>query len=237
MWEVPMQVLARSGAGLFSALNPEISVGELKDNFDAIYGDTRAPFGVYLTAEWLNVETNLAKLSEFLDYAKERPNVHIVTISDLVDWMKNPRKAADVAKDYPKGCGAAQGNICRGPPTVNCGQGTFDWDQCTCKCNEGLCPNYDGACYLERQEDGSCPDVSTSDASKLNPGMVLGTIFIALVISLLSGLIDSHVQTLGNKQLKKDLPNGKLETVAACEPADLVAQIASQHAVPTDIYH
>ena len=54
---------------------------------------------------------NRRAVAKFLDYALSKPDVWVVTISQLLDWMESPVPAREVGSGQPaacKGCLALQ---------------------------------------------------------------------------------------------------------------------------------
>ncbi|VDI64615.1 Hypothetical predicted protein [Mytilus galloprovincialis] len=72
----------------------------LLKNFEKYYHNNRAPFGLHLKQNWFHWSSskNLAGLSKFLDTILEYNDVYIVTISDMIEWLKKPTKISDISK-------------------------------------------------------------------------------------------------------------------------------------------
>lgn len=64
----------------------------LLDNFMGIYKGDRKPFGVRIRSNWLQPgnEENFKGLDAFIELLQELPDVYVVSISDLINWMKDP---------------------------------------------------------------------------------------------------------------------------------------------------
>ena len=80
----------------------------LRASFDAAYTGNRAPLPVYITSEWLSAGDNTAQLLKFAEYALLRPNVHFVTMRQLIAWMKRPVGIDQLTK-ASLGCGKPGG--------------------------------------------------------------------------------------------------------------------------------
>ena len=64
----------------------------LLDNFMGIYKGDRKPFGVRIRSDWLQpgYEENLKGLDAFLELLQELADVYVVSIHNLIKWMKDP---------------------------------------------------------------------------------------------------------------------------------------------------
>ncbi|EFN55781.1 hypothetical protein CHLNCDRAFT_145232 [Chlorella variabilis] len=62
----------------------------IKSQFDAAYNGNRAPFPVFIHIYWLQAQDNTKELERFIDYTLTLPDVHYVTIRQLLAWMQNP---------------------------------------------------------------------------------------------------------------------------------------------------
>lgn len=72
----------------------------LMNNFEKYYLKNRAPFGLHLKQNWFHWSTskNLAALSQFLDKLLAKNDIYVITVSDMLDWMKNPTKLSEIDK-------------------------------------------------------------------------------------------------------------------------------------------
>lgn len=89
----------------------------LRLGFDERYNGNRAPFGLYLHrgplaayAEWT------AELRSFLEDAMSRPDVWMITMRGLIEWMKNPVPVERMESWFDAGC--YQGTCAVGQMTV-----------------------------------------------------------------------------------------------------------------------
>lgn len=80
--------------------NTEETYQYLLKNFEKYYHNNRAPFGLHLKQNWFlwSSSKNLAGLSKFIDNILEYNDVYIVTISDMIEWLKRPTKISDITK-------------------------------------------------------------------------------------------------------------------------------------------
>ncbi|PRW32547.1 polysaccharide deacetylase isoform A [Chlorella sorokiniana] len=87
----------------------------LKANFDAAYAGNRAPLPIFVHEPWLQEGSNLAGLKQFVDYALKKPDVYLVTMRQLIGWMKNPIPANRLTPEG-LGCGKPGGAYGTGKP-------------------------------------------------------------------------------------------------------------------------
>lgn len=87
----------------------------LKSNFDAAYAGNRAPLPIFVHEPWLKAGSNLADLKRFVDYALKKPDVYLVTMRQLIGWMKNPIPANRLTPEA-LGCGKPGGAYGTGKP-------------------------------------------------------------------------------------------------------------------------
>jgi len=84
----------------------------LKKNFDVQYeytnGGNRAPFGVFTHAAWIvgpddrpEFAQRKAGFIQFLDYLGTLNDVYLVTVSEALEWVRNPTAVSDIATFPP----------------------------------------------------------------------------------------------------------------------------------------
>ncbi|PAV65451.1 hypothetical protein WR25_12538 isoform A [Diploscapter pachys] len=107
VWEIPIQMLQGSdGMWKESAIktikpyDTKITIKQfLQRNFYRNYKSNRAPFVLNADAEWLNYapDNQVAEaLEEWLQDVLNKTDVYVVTNSQLISWMKDPKKIDDV---------------------------------------------------------------------------------------------------------------------------------------------
>jgi len=110
VWNVPMIVLKDKAGHSCSMADgcanrtetADEALDFLRSNFDVHYQSNRAPFGVHLHAAWfLEKSTNLDGYLKFVDELVAMDDVYIVTVSQGVEWMKNPVPLSE-AKEFFK---------------------------------------------------------------------------------------------------------------------------------------
>lgn len=129
LWETPLWELQNeAGEHLFS-MDPEGDVFNIyKENFDMNYNNNRAPFGVFLHAPWFN-DKNTRALNQFMDYAMSLPDVWAITTRQLIEWMKDPVPASQMAewlKCKPVTLSAPLGDVRCQSYTVQSGDTAYD---------------------------------------------------------------------------------------------------------------
>ncbi|PSC74458.1 chitin deacetylase-like isoform e [Micractinium conductrix] len=165
LWEFPMWNVQDATGTVVASMDPQGDPYELyKLQFDQRYSGNRAPLGIYLHAAWLIADPSRAdRLNEFLAYAVQQPNTFLVTVSQVLDWMKNPVPASQ----YSPTCPSAeellrllpQGTALCVMPNEGCDYGTFDSSECKCMCqNEeinaaGYCRDAAGRCTVQKDYD------------------------------------------------------------------------------------
>jgi LysM repeat protein len=98
MFELPMYELQNAAGEHLASMDPEGDVFNIyRENFDMNYNNNRAPFGVYLHAPWFNDRTTAA-LNQFMEYAMAKPDVWVLTMRQLAEWMKNPVPASKMGE-------------------------------------------------------------------------------------------------------------------------------------------
>lgn len=106
---VPMWDSVPIGASpLTDVMDPQGEYNELlaefKENFTQRYEGNRAPWGLWLhAAPWFGTVDPAERaervdlLNEFLEWALEKPDVWVVGMGDMADWVRHPTVASDPA--------------------------------------------------------------------------------------------------------------------------------------------
>lgn len=112
-WELPM-VDFIGGNGNFCAMadqclpaptSPEDVFNLLKRNFERHYTTNKAPFGLYIHAAWFQVnQSNFEGYMQFIDYLSSLSDVFILNMRQVMEWMKNPTRLADIGSFTPWQC-------------------------------------------------------------------------------------------------------------------------------------
>ncbi|KAF9583802.1 hypothetical protein BGW38_008473 [Lunasporangiospora selenospora] len=100
---------------------PEAVSGWLRNNFNRHYQGTRQPFGIFLHPVHVGNATNL--YNEFFSWAVAQKDVWFVTNHQLLEWIKNPVPASELAKQPYMKCGlpAVGKEICNGLDNLKTG--------------------------------------------------------------------------------------------------------------------
>ncbi|KAF9360162.1 hypothetical protein BGX34_007917 [Mortierella sp. NVP85] len=122
MWEIPMHAIMDGDQPDSKAysMDPQVGgmadavAGWLKNNFNRHYQGTRQPFGIFLHP--IQVKDSVKMFNEFFSWALNQKDVWFVTNQQLLEWMKNPVPASQLAdQPYMKCNMAAVGKeICNG---------------------------------------------------------------------------------------------------------------------------
>ncbi|KAF9423958.1 hypothetical protein BGZ94_008114 [Podila epigama] len=110
MWEIPMHAIMDNGVpAIPHSMDPHLdangnnaAVAEwLRNNFDRHYNGNRQPFGIYLHPVHLGKAVDV--YNEFFKWVQTKPDVWFVTNQQLLEWMKNPVPASELAnQEYMK---------------------------------------------------------------------------------------------------------------------------------------
>ena len=76
----------------------------LMDNFNNAYEGNRAPLGMHMHASWFVTKYNFKAMDRFIKEILKRPDVYIVTIKQVLDWMKYPTKLSEIEHFTPWQC-------------------------------------------------------------------------------------------------------------------------------------
>merc|ERR1712243_88157 len=78
----------------------------LLNNFLRHYLTNRAPFPMFMHAGWFTVNPyRWEALNDFIDKVLSQPDVYFVTVSDVIEWIKNPVPCEDeVTEDKRRTC-------------------------------------------------------------------------------------------------------------------------------------
>lgn len=86
--------------------------GLLKENFDNAYAGNRAPVPLYFHSPWLSEASTMKSLQKFIDYATSKKDVYFVTMTQLIEWMKDPVGVEEMGAWL--GCGIPGGKAAKG---------------------------------------------------------------------------------------------------------------------------
>jgi hypothetical protein len=86
------------------ASNEQEAFDFLWKNFMSYYNTTRTPFGLNMHAAWFYTRYNLKAMMRFLDELQKLDDVYVVTVKQMLDWMKNPTPVSNIRNFEPWGC-------------------------------------------------------------------------------------------------------------------------------------
>lgn len=86
------------------ATNEDEAFKFLMDNFMSYYNTTRTPFGLNMHAAWFYTRYNLKAMLRFLDALAQMDDVYVVTVKQMLDWMKHPTPVSDLHTLASWGC-------------------------------------------------------------------------------------------------------------------------------------
>lgn len=87
-----------------------------RTNFEDFHEENRAPFPVFLHEAWLKHPERKKGYLQFVDWLLKKPEVFIVTISEVLEFMKNPRPLSSYSQ-YRCTTTRKTGNTCPKPKT------------------------------------------------------------------------------------------------------------------------
>ena len=164
LWEVPVWTLYDSSNNNLFYADLTDPIDALTENFRRHYNGNRAPLGIYINVGWL-LQNNFSLKQWIQEIMDTYPDVHFVTISEVLEWMQNPIKK----RRYRERC-EGQESECFTPLPIDCRFGAFNPDSCSCDCYDGYCKDSAGQCtqttgcgdvdggWTEYQTNGICCD-------------------------------------------------------------------------------
>lgn len=112
-WEVPvislMDYLQRFDCVYVDGCNnpppdEEAAFRFLWDNFQSYYKTNRAPFGINMHASWFFYPDRLKAMDRFIRELVLLDDVYIVSVKQVIDWLRNPVRLHDIKSFEPWGC-------------------------------------------------------------------------------------------------------------------------------------
>ncbi|GFS27590.1 chitin deacetylase isoform B [Elysia marginata] len=82
----------------------EAAIEYLWSNFLNTYEAQRAPFGLNMHAAWFSFPDYLRATEKFIDRLLSLPDVYIVNVKQMLEWMRTPVSLAEVKNFKPWGC-------------------------------------------------------------------------------------------------------------------------------------
>ncbi|XP_014663893.1 PREDICTED: uncharacterized protein LOC106806464 [Priapulus caudatus] len=108
VWEVPMvdyldtnNTVCASVDNCYFPENKEEALELLRSNFDRHYQSNRAPFPIHVRPRWFyEAQYNLEALQEFIDDMIGKEDVWFTTISQAIEWIRNPTRSSRAADTF-----------------------------------------------------------------------------------------------------------------------------------------
>lgn len=117
-WEVMVHTLTDPNTGgpcaYVDSCRPEGEDAALEymwSNFLTTYENQRAPFGLNMHAAWYAFPGTLQATRRFIEKLLITPDVYIVNVRQMMEWMRNPVDLSQIKSFRPWGCGQS-------PPTT-----------------------------------------------------------------------------------------------------------------------
>ena len=113
LWSIPMwDWMDREGTN-HGAMDPTVFDSDLfRDvldyNFQRRYRGNRAPLGLYLHAVETDYQGRPEVLRSFLAETLSRPDVWMITMRGLIEWMRDPVPASEMTDWFARGCDRGQ---------------------------------------------------------------------------------------------------------------------------------
>lgn len=76
----------------------------LTNNFKNSYEGNKAPFGLHFHGRWFHESRNYMGFKGFLDYLQTLPDVYIVSVKKMLDWMQYPTPKSQIQTFGPWKC-------------------------------------------------------------------------------------------------------------------------------------
>lgn len=116
LWTIPMWQWEGEDGFPHGVMDPATSSPDLLHevltfNFQQHYSGNRAPLGLYLHAGQSAFPGRPEALRAFLEGALAKPNVWLITMRGLIEWMRAPVPASEIADWFAHGCDRG---LCRG---------------------------------------------------------------------------------------------------------------------------
>ena len=163
LWEIPMEDFnnvpgdaAPVGIMDFDEISSDSQIlAVMQQNFLSHYNGNRSPFGIYLHVDmFFNWAVNTTEaqarrdlLIQFFQFAQQYENVWIVTLSQLIDYMKNP-VTVDAVSSIPSFSCSSLPSVCSATEVRTCNYMSGTMRTCASACPADMpslsvpAPNY-----------------------------------------------------------------------------------------------
>ena len=130
VWEVPLVGLTaeRTGEICYSMVDSYVPTSTedayhyLRSNFDRHYSTNRAPYGIYMHAAWFLQHPNMTfpALERLIGELAEMDDVWLVSVSQMLDWMRTPQTQEQAKSFAPWQCSGTPPHVCSESESNNC---------------------------------------------------------------------------------------------------------------------
>ncbi|KAL8602233.1 hypothetical protein ACOMHN_022746 [Nucella lapillus] len=110
-WQVPVNSMYNPQTGYpcvyVDACRPtseQAAFDYLMSNFRHVYNSNRAPFGLNMHASWFFTPMYLKATHRFLDHLQSLNDVYVISVKQVLEWMRNPVKVSEVQTLPGWGC-------------------------------------------------------------------------------------------------------------------------------------
>jgi len=121
VWSVPLWMWYDSTGGAWGAMDPAVGYDSvftaiLDYNFRQRYYGNRCPLGMYLHAGQLGLQGRREILRAFLTDKLKLPDVWMITVRGLIEWMHDPVPVTGLAEWFRQGRHRGVGRLAAAPP-------------------------------------------------------------------------------------------------------------------------
>jgi hypothetical protein len=145
VWSIPMWMWYDSAGAQYGAMDPAVGYDStfgaiLEYNFRERYRGNRCPLGIFMHAGQLGVPGRQQVLRAFLEEKLKQPDVWMITMRGLIEWMRSPVPVSGLAEWFKQGRHRGVGRVARSAPaspvllgpaadsTIGAGELLLDWD-------------------------------------------------------------------------------------------------------------
>lgn len=123
VWTIPLWMWYDSAGAAYGAMDPAVGTDStfgalLEYNFAQRYNGNRCPLGLFLHAGQLGLPGRREVLRAFLEEKLSRPDVWMITMRGLVEWMRDPVPVSGLAAWFRQGRHRGVGRVAGSPPAV-----------------------------------------------------------------------------------------------------------------------
>uniref|UniRef100_T1JA58 NodB homology domain-containing protein n=1 Tax=Strigamia maritima TaxID=126957 RepID=T1JA58_STRMM len=159
LWEVPLVMWSDLNGGRCSMADACTTPTKSDDiyrmlmsNFEHHYHSNRSPFPMYYHYAWFTKNHNLEAFKAFIDTVLQLGDVYMVSVSQMIEWMKQPTPLSHIQQFAPWKCENQSRTACIKPQTcsytlANGKKQIANTCQPSKPCNRKLCKLPNCFCY------------------------------------------------------------------------------------------